>query len=161
APGAALGLFGAGLTAATQGPLAGFDALLAAFFGGQAKAEPGAPAALGAAKTDEAAKTDAAALTDAKDKDAADEAEALDTPALSTDAQILAALLAQPIAPACRLFSAASSLPSSPASRRSTTSTASSSRSARKPTVPFASCSAIPGCACARSTLTSAAALRT
>ncbi|WP_421930576.1 hypothetical protein, partial [Phenylobacterium sp.] len=99
APGAAQGLFGASQAAAAQGPLAGFDALLAAFFGGQGQAEPGVAATLGAAKTQDGTKIAVVggADADAKEKDAADGAEALDTPALSTDAQVLAALLAQPI----------------------------------------------------------------
>lgn len=94
ATGAATGLFGVGASAA-QGPMAGFEALLTAFFGGQGAAEP----RLGAdgkpvLKTPGAAK-------DAKDAKASvagkEEAETADTAVPSTDAQILAALLAQPI----------------------------------------------------------------
>ncbi len=94
ATGAVTGLFGAGV--ATQGPMAGFEALLTAFFGNQGAGEPvlgadGKPvskAVAGAAKEAKEAKT-------AKDGKDAPEAAVTVTP--STDAQILAALLAQPI----------------------------------------------------------------
>lgn len=91
AAGGAAGLFGG---AATGGPVAGFEALMAAFFGGPGATEPmlgadGKPVvqATGPAKGDKA-KADGKA-----------EGEVADTATPSTDAQILAALLAQPIAP--------------------------------------------------------------
>lgn len=92
---AATGLFGAGLAVATQGPMAGFGALLDAFFGDQGQAAPGAPA-IAITLDGEAAK--AVALEESPDKDTEAAAETRDTPLPSTDAQILAALLAQPIA---------------------------------------------------------------
>ena len=92
AAGAATGLFGAG-GAAAQGPMAGFEALLTAFFGGQAAAEPLlGPDGKPVLKTSGAAK-DAKTATAGKE-----EADTADTATPSTDAQILAALLAQPIA---------------------------------------------------------------
>ncbi|MBR7620746.1 flagellar hook-length control protein FliK [Phenylobacterium sp. 20VBR1] len=89
ATGAVTGLFGA----ASQGPMAGFEALLTAFFGNQGAGEPilgadGKPVSKTAAGAAKEAKT-------AKDGKAAP--EATDTATPSTDAQILAALLAQPI----------------------------------------------------------------
>ena len=92
AAGAAAGLFGVG--AAAQGPMAGFEALLTAFFGGSGEPMLGADGkplvkVAGAAK----AAKDPKASTDGKE-----ETEAADTATPSTDAQILAALLAQPIA---------------------------------------------------------------
>ncbi|WP_340647458.1 hypothetical protein, partial [Phenylobacterium sp.] len=90
ATGAAAGLFGGGV--ATPGPMAGFEALLTAFFGGPGAAEP----VLGAdgkpvLKTGDAAK--GAKVATGGDE----EADTADTATPSTDAQILAALLAQPI----------------------------------------------------------------
>ncbi|MDO8801507.1 flagellar hook-length control protein FliK [Phenylobacterium sp.] len=93
AAGAAPGLFGAG-AAAGQSPMAGFEALLTAFFGGQGAAEPLlGPDGKPVLKTPGAAKDAKASMADKE------EAEATDTATPSTDAQILAALLAQPIAP--------------------------------------------------------------
>ncbi|MDP3635351.1 flagellar hook-length control protein FliK [Phenylobacterium sp.] len=90
AAGGAAGLFGA---AAGGGPVAGFEALMAAFFGGPGAAEPmlgadGKPVvqATGPAKGDKAT------------ADGKAEGEVADTATPSTDALILAALLAQPIA---------------------------------------------------------------
>ncbi|MDO8912527.1 MAG: flagellar hook-length control protein FliK [Phenylobacterium sp.] len=90
AAGGAAGLFGA---AAGGGPAAGFEALMAAFFGGPGAAEPmlgadGKPVvqATGPAKGDKAT------------ADGKAEGEVADTATPSTDALILAALLAQPIA---------------------------------------------------------------
>lgn len=95
AAGGAAGLFGA---AATGGPVAGFEALMAAFFGGPGVAEPALGAdgkplvqTAGPAKGDKDAKT-AKAAADGK----VESEIAAATP--STDAQILAALLSQPIA---------------------------------------------------------------
>ena len=94
AAGGAKGLFGAG--AATGGPVGGFEALMAAFFGGPGATEPalgadGKPLAQTAGLT--TADKHAKATADGKG-----EAEIADTATPSTDAQILAALLAQPIA---------------------------------------------------------------
>ena len=94
AAGGAAGLFGA---AATGGPVAGFEALMAAFFGGPGAAEP----TLGADGKPVVQTAGAAKKGDKDAKLAADgkaEGEVADTATPSTDAQILAALLAQPIA---------------------------------------------------------------
>lgn len=91
---AATGLFGAG-AAAAQGPMAGFEALLTAFFGGQGAAEPLlGPDGKPVLKTSGAARD---AKTATAGKEEAETADAADTAIPSTDAQILAALLAQPI----------------------------------------------------------------
>jgi flagellar hook-length control protein FliK len=95
AAGAPIGLFGAGGPAA-QGPMAGFEALLTAFFGGQGAAEPLlGPDGKPILKTPGAAKDAKDAKASMADKE---ETETAETAIPSTDAQILAALLAQPIA---------------------------------------------------------------